>query len=55
MRKWIDPKPHYGYRDTFAWRPVRAYDEYSGRMAWVWLQGIRVFDDGRVTFSSFWC
>ena len=55
MKKFIGPRPDHGFKDTFAWLPTRAFDEYSGRMAWVWLESIRRFNDGRVTFSSFWC
>jgi hypothetical protein len=54
MRRWITLPEARSFRDTFAWRPVRAVDEYTKREAWVWLTSIRVHDDGRVTFSSFW-
>jgi hypothetical protein len=54
MTIWTTPKEHNGFVDRIAWWPVHAKDEYSGRFAWVWLRGIRQFDDGRITFSSFW-
>ncbi len=52
--KWATPEPARNYREMLAWLPMRAYDEYSGRDAWVWMRTVRVFSDGRVTFSSFW-
>jgi hypothetical protein len=52
---WITEKKGTGFRDKIAWWPVRAFDNYSLRWAWVWLREVRVSDDGKVTFSSFWC
>lgn len=52
---WIKPDRKREFRDTYAWVPVKALDTWTHREAWVWLTSIRVFHDGRVTFSSFWC
>ena len=55
MTFWIDGPPKRTFTDRIAWIPVRARDEYSGRLAWIWLREARFHDSGEVTFSSFWC